>query len=134
MTSRQAQTLLNPQYDVLLDRLSPHPATPVGSIGSYRLDELAVTVQIAWHLSSNILDSQRDSVRNDVMDALDEAWQALARPGNLTQTSGATATNIVSGCLTGLEALEIVEENWDEQMLSAQLSATCVVKVTQAVA
>lgn len=134
VTSRQAQTLINPRYDVRLDRMTQHPATPVGAIGSYRLDELAVTVLIAWKLSSTILDDQRDAVRNDVMDALDTAWQALARPGNLDQTAGAVSTNIISGCLIGLEAMEIIEENWDEHQLAAQISATCIVKVTQAVA
>lgn len=131
VTSRQAQSLVTPRYDVRIESLSPHPSTPVGAIGSHRLDDATVTIEFAYKLSSTILDDQRDELRDQVMDDLDVCWQALARPGNLTQTSAAVATNIISGLLHSPSSIEVLDENWDEKILTAQIVATATLQVSQ---
>ena len=130
--AQRALALVKPRYVTVFPRIAPHEATQLSAKGSSRLDDLTVMVRFRYRLQSEVREDARTTVLDTVMNDGDVARQALAFPGNLTQTSAAVPTNILSGMLL-FESFEITEEDWDSQMVVAELTGTVIVDVSQAV-
>ena len=108
------QALVKPRADVRFTSVEPHGARPPeqGSFTLYAL-ELEVVVTRFVGTEHMILDDVRTKLRAVAAEDGSRLAQALGWPGNLTQTSAAVATGLVSGMLrhTGSEIgdLETVE-------------------------
>lgn len=130
--ARQALALVKPRYTTLFRRLEQHESTQLSAKGSSRLVDLSVLVRFQYKLGSEVREGARTTVLDTVMNDGDVAWQALAFPGNLTETNASVATAIVSGMLD-VQSFEITEEDWDAQLVVAELTANAIVELTQAV-
>lgn len=108
------QALVRPRAEARFTSIEPHGARPPeqGSFTLYAID-LEVTVTRFIGTEHMILDDVRTALRAVAAQDSSRLAQALGWPGNLTQTSAAVATGLVSGMLrhTGSEIgdLEMVE-------------------------
>jgi hypothetical protein len=120
-------------YDVLFDEAYQSESSPVSAIGSYRIDEVPITIRMRHKLPSNIEERERNAVRALVLADGDKLRQALHYPNNLDTTSAATATNILSGLLVNLRHGNMVED-WDASppRIESDITGTALVMVTQA--
>jgi hypothetical protein len=130
--SLSGKLLVNTRYNIAIQRGEQHDASPVSAIGSHRIDRHEVVITFHHDLASNIQESSRNTVRDNVIELGDIARQALGYPNNLTTTASATATGIISGMLTNLTH-DIDSENWDDKppRLVSTLRGDMLVHVTQ---
>lgn len=112
--SLSGKLLVGTRYNIDIKRGEQHQDSPVSAIGSHRIDAHEIVVTFYHDLASNIQESSRNTVRDNVVEIGDIARQALGYPNNLTTTASATATGIISGMLTSLSH-EIEGEYWDEK-------------------
>lgn len=105
--------MVNTRYDIRFPSTTQHGSSPVSAIGSHKIDELDIEVELIHKLESNVQESSRDTVRERILYNGDRIIQALHYPNNLDQTSASVATGIVSGMLYGLTH-DIDSEYWDE--------------------
>ena len=124
-------------FDVRLGPLGHHPATPLSIKGNTRISQLGITIDFWGPLATEAEADQRQTDLAVFENALDDAVQALTYPGNLTQTSSAAATGIVSGCLVGFDGSSIPEidqadEDWGRKIVHSQLRATAILTISQA--
>lgn len=93
----------NPRFDVRATGLERNPSSPptLHSLSFYDI-EIAIEVSRPLSFSEATSDALRDDVLALAMQDGDVLAQALGYPGNLTTTSGGTATNLISGLLTHL--------------------------------
>lgn len=94
------QALVKPRAEARFTSIEPHGARPAeqGSFTLYGL-ELEVTVTRFIGTEHMILDDVRTTLRAVAAEDASRLAQALGWPGNLTQTSAAVATGLVSGML-----------------------------------
>lgn len=108
------QALVKPRAEARFTSIEPHGARPAeqGSFTLYAL-ELEVTVTRFLGTEHMILDDVRTTLRAVAAQDASRLAQALGWPGNLTQTSAAVATGLVSGMLRHVSSeigdLETVE-------------------------
>lgn len=126
------------RFDVKLGKLKNHEASPSAALGSYRLCELPVTIEVVTHSKSVIRDSARDASLAELHSILDTALQALHCPGNLSFTAAPafTPTGVVSGMLLGAGGegapeCEVVSEDWTKNILRSRISGGVLVEITQ---
>lgn len=119
--------------------VGPHATNFVANSNLHLLD-VEVTVRVARHLGPEhrLTDATRDTVIALAAEDADVIRQALTYPGNLTQTSGGTATNLVSNLLTyeGSDDPRIEYDDADSSEGGRVITVhrfTGIVKVTQAV-
>ncbi|GAG52627.1 unnamed protein product, partial [marine sediment metagenome] len=126
--------LVNTTYDVTFGRAIQHEASPVSSIGSHKIEEIAVTINLYHELASNVQEAARTEVRDRVMYTGDRIKQVLTRPDNLSETAGSVATGIISGMLIprDLEHTKGIED-WDASppRIKSQITGRMLVHVTQ---
>lgn len=125
------------KFDVELGGLEHHPATPISIKGNTRIALLGVLIRVWGKLATEPERAQRKTDLAALESALDTAIQALCFPSNLSQTSSAAATNIVSGLLNGPGGLGIPEatepeENWELKIVTAEINASAILTVSQA--
>ena len=120
-----------PRYEISLESLGANESTPIGAIGSHRLDDLLITVECHHKFKSRIqIDKRRNTLANALYHA-DVVKQALGYPENIRRCAGGTATDIVSGMLLDVER-DVVAEDWDEGELVTAISGRAIVRITQA--
>jgi len=114
--------------------MTQHQASPVSAIASFRLEKVAITVDIIHHLKSPVVETERDAVRELAALDADKCMQALHYPNNLRATSAGALTGIVSGMLDALERSGI-REDWAAlpARLESRISGTATVCISQAV-
>jgi len=105
--------LVNTRYDIRFPTISQHASSPVSAIGSHKIDELDIAIELTHKLDSNVQESNRDTVRERILYNGDRIVQALNYPNNLDQTSASVATGIVSGMLYSLTH-DIESESWED--------------------
>lgn len=122
---------VNTQYEVRFPSGRQHEASPISHNANMRLEEIDLEILFRYDFNAEVLEGERSTTINSVHNDRDEAWQALSRPGNLTETNASVATGIVSGMLYnyGYD----LEEDWDNQMAILTLRAQAVVNISQAV-
>lgn len=92
--------LIAPRAEVRIVETTRHEASPAIT-GSFQLVALEIEIRLVRSLTTFKLldhDARQAVYALAALDG-DVLAQALTWPGNLTQTSGATATGLVSGCL-----------------------------------
>jgi hypothetical protein len=122
--------LINTQADIYISEGVPHPQTPPQSMASHRLELVSVELNLYHDLQSNVQEDQRRATRAGVLADTDEIYQALHYPNSLKTTLTGTATNIISGMLENL-SYTLIEEDWEDNVLSTQITGTATVRVTQ---
>lgn len=130
-TAQKAMAIVKPRYETMFGPRLPHEATPISGKSSMRLDRLGVTVRFRYKFESEVRENARTTVIDTVMNDGDIAQQALTFHDNLKETNASVATNIVSGMLLEPE-FQITDEDWENQLVIAELTATAVVNVSQA--
>lgn len=106
--------LVNTRYDIRFPSVYQHGSSPVSAIGSHKLDELDIVIELTHKLDSNVQETARNTIRERVLYNGDRIMQALHFPNNLYQTSASVATGIVSGMMYGLSH-DIDSENWEDK-------------------
>lgn len=124
--------LLNTTYEITFGKAAKHSASPVSAIGSHKIEEISVTINLHHDLASNIQETARTEIRNRVLYTGDRIKQALAFPDNLSTTAGSTATGIISGMLLDLEHA-ISKEDWESNppRIESQITGRMLVHITQ---
>lgn len=98
--TKSKRALTAPRAEATITRAEPHPSTyPV--TGSKRLEAIGVEVRVVRHLGPKEMtsDAARSLAKGLAYADAGVLAEALQYPGNLTQTSGAVATGLVSGML-----------------------------------
>lgn len=131
--AQKALALVKPRYETSFKAFTAHDSTPISAKASLRLAELEVEIRFRYHFSSEVRENARTTLLDTVMNDGDVAWQALGYPENLADTNASVATNIVSGMLVDPHRFEITDEDWDNQLVVAELTAVAIVNVSQAV-
>ena len=128
------------RFDVELGAFRTHSASPVSALSNYRIAECDVTIRVKTKLATANQTTQRATDIAAILDDCDLAAQALGRPGNLTQTAGATATNLIGGCLVGPDGsgtprIERTDQEWSGPtgMATTLIVGRALVKISQAV-
>jgi len=124
--------IIKTSYDISFGDMPNNKANPFHVRGNYRLVDVPITILIKKPLSSPVNIADRDTARAGLIYVADQVAQAISFPGNLTQTSGALATNLISGCFQQVSIGKPVED-WDKQLISCELTATAIARVSQAV-
>jgi hypothetical protein len=122
-----------PIFDVELHTAQREPTT-TGIFSNFGIYSVALTVSIAYYLSSEVLEDARETARATALDHADLIIQALTFPGNLRQTSAAVSTRLVSACLESDGGAIVVREDPDNNLLVMSLDFIGRVSVTQAAA
>ena len=130
--AQRALATVSTKYEVQFPAFRLHEATPISRNGSKRLEELDVAIMFRYDFSSEVLEGQRSTVIDSVLNDGDTAVQALFYAQNLLETNASVATNLVSGMLVGPHEFE-VDEDWDRQMCIGRLTGKAIVNVSQAV-
>lgn len=113
-------------FDVRVGRVYPSPsAAPTHS--SSRLEQLAITVQVWSHLTTEVQESDRNSVLAAIGSDCEDACQALQRGNQLLEDDSGNETGIVGGCLAGV-SWQLMREDWQAKYLVSQLTGTCHVR------
>ena len=131
--AQQALAMVKPQYETIFREFTNNDATPISAKASARLADLTVEIRFRYAFSSEILEDKRTTLLDTVLNDGDVAWQALSYPGNLTETNASVATNIISGMLVGPYSFAIDNEDWDNHLVVAELTAVAQINVSQAV-
>lgn len=138
--AKTAITTYNHRFDVrILSLRGKHGASPMSIKASHRIERATIEIPLWSHLASTVQDSSRATQREEIENECDMAIQALCYPGNLTQTSAAVTTGIVSGLLvgpdgSGVPTWTVIEENWQRHMLRSVIRASASLIITQAAA
>lgn len=138
-STQKAKTLqVTHGFDVQIGRLTSHEASPVGAIGSYRIAQADIVVDVVTKLATVVELDRRDTALAAVLSDLEQGAQALGFPGNLTTNAAATATGIVSGMLLGpggegAPTVDQLSEDWAKQEIRCRISATALINITQSV-
>ncbi len=134
-------TVARHRFDVQVGQLRNNPSTPLSNRSSFRISDLDITILVTSAVSPVSMRTQRETDLALIATDMETACQALAKPGNLTQTNAAVATNLLGGCLYGPGALstptvERAIERWDnnEQLVRTVITARGTLQITQAVA
>ena len=127
------------RFDVAVRVAGVHEASAVSVKTSSRISRFAVEIMFTTKLKSVVQDEARDDVLARVAGDGDVVIQALNYPNNLLTTNDGEATGIVSGMLLGPDNTstprwELVEENWEQQLLRSRIVAEAIVIQVQAVA
>ncbi len=125
------QALSKPRYELSFETMGQHEQSPVAAIGSHRLDQLQINIEVHHKFRSRIQEDKRREVVANALYHADIIKQAVAFPNNLAATSSGTATNIVSGMLLQVDR-DVVAEDWDAGELVTMISGTAIIRVTQA--
>ena len=125
-----------PVVEARTGTISRHPASPP-IFGNLSLLNVEFVVMVIRHLSPDhkLDDDLRDDIKALAANDADHLMQALTFPGNLTQTTGSVATNLVSGLLTydSSDEAEIVQEDVGARIVTEHRFAG-VVQTTLAIA
>lgn len=127
------------RFDVTLRTVGSSVATPLSVKSSYRLSVMRIEILVTTKLPSQVVEAMRDDARSQVEGDCDVAIQALNYPHNLLTTHDAEETGIISGMFRGPDGLstptwELLEENWEQQLLRSRIIGDADVMQTQAVA
>jgi hypothetical protein len=98
--TKSKRALTAPRVEATITRAMPHSATyPV--TGSKRLEAIEVELMVVRHIGPKEMtsDAARSLAKGLAYADAGVLKEALSYPGNLTQTSGAVATGLVSGML-----------------------------------
>lgn len=89
-----------PRVEARIGQVRRHTSTP-SITSNLALYELDVVVRVVRHLAPDhkLDDDLRDDVKALALEDADVLNQALTWPGNLTTTTGGTATGLISGML-----------------------------------
>ena len=131
-TPWHGQLVSQPRFDIRIARRQSHEATPVQYMGSHRLEQLDIEIDVFHSFASNIQEDKRGTVRDQVQWDVEAAKQALQWPGNLSVTSSSNATGIISGMLVGV-ASQVILEDWDQRPPRSQsrITGTAILRVVQ---
>lgn len=130
--AQRALALVNTRFETNFVSFEPHEATPISAKSSLRLDRLSLVIRFRYSFDAPIREDARTTVLDSVLNDGDEARQALTYPDNLKETNASVATNIVSGMLVQ-PRFEVVEEDWDNKLVVAELTAEAIANISQAV-
>lgn len=75
----------------------------------------------------------RRAVRGLCANIADRTRQALLWPGNLTQTTAAVATGLISGCLAKVGPARVTRDDWKARIYRCEMPARGLVLVSQSV-
>ncbi len=136
--AKAINTSYTSRFDIKLRQMVDHGATPMSIKSSFSVARFSIEIPIVTTLRSTAQETERDTDLALVASDCDVAIQALCYPGNLTQTSAAVATGIVSGLMVGPEGTgrphwESVEEDWENHLLRSRISGSVSVVISQAV-
>jgi hypothetical protein len=127
------------RFDLKITRQVNNAATPLGvSNAPYRIADYSIAINITTRLKAVTRDDAREEQRAQIEGDCDVAIQALNYRSNLSTTLDAQPTGIVSGLLKGPDTAstpvwELVEENWEQQLLRSRIVAEATVIQQQAV-
>ena len=125
-----ARAITGPNFEVSILSLTPSKETPWEN-SPIRLFDLEVQVRSEWATSHELIDSARASLRAEAFSLMEEARAALMRPGNLTTTSAAVATGLVSGCMHRSGGHRIEREDWPRRRFSILSRYNAVIQFSQ---
>ncbi len=133
----RVRALLSPKFDVTFQRSARHPASPLGtSTREIKTVEVRIDIEHAIDVEE-ILDEERNAIRDAVHEACDEIVAALSYPGNLLVDGEANATGCVDGMLSGENGAptwEVVGEDLEAKLIRSQIRGTAYVLHARAVA
>lgn len=125
-----ARALLGPTFEVDIEssgRAKDHP----GEHSNVALLDLVVRVRTVWGTDHELLDAERASARAQALGLLEDCRAALMRAGNLTTTSAAVPTGLVSGCLHRLLDHRLERSDWRGRRLSYVSRYATVLQLSQ---
>jgi hypothetical protein len=136
-TSQHARGLLNThRFDVRIARLRNHESSPVAQIGSYRIAEADIVIDVLTVTKTVAQEDERDTVLATIASDMDDAIQALAFPTNVTQSAALEATGIISGMLLGPGGEGVpewaeVSQDWKAQEIRSRITCSALLRVHQ---
>ena len=123
------RSLVKPRFAIRLE--NPKRSGAVGPSTADRvIIEMGVKITFTYLAPQEILTAGRREIEATAIDNAETARRALEWPGNLTQTSAATATGLISGCLV-YDAGRQARVNWRQRIYQRELSFTARVLDTQ---
>lgn len=124
-------------FDVEFGEVVDHEASPVSIKASTRIVRVQTSIPVWTKTATTVEETARKSLLASIESDCDTAIQALTYPGNLTQTSGATATNIVGGFMTavggkGSPVWSVEFPDWELGLIHSRIDGELTVTISQA--
>lgn len=129
--AKAVATLVKKSFDVVPNGQERTDAT-LSERHSLVIIRVFIRLLVAYRTNAQVVAAQRKAVRNLAHEDAESIRQALSYPGNLTQTSGAAATNLISGLLQKDGPLQVVREDWDANLYETQHDYIGLVQCTMA--
>jgi hypothetical protein len=124
--------IINTRYKLSFPSNNKHASTPVSAIGSHKIIELSVLLELAHDLGSNVQSDLKNEALERVIYDGDRIMQVLSFADNLSMTSESVETGIISGMLIDLKHdINEIDFEASEPRIKSRITGTALVHVTQ---
>lgn len=123
-------------FNVALGRVTRNASTPATALGSYRLADMEVTIEVTTKAPTTVEQDERDEALAAVGVDLEQACAALGYPGNLETDASGDETQIVGGALVGPLGSDVdyrATPDWNAGLIRSRIAAIATVQIAQEV-